>query len=177
MGHTKRVSHPLDETVDHLLLAGLVEIYRQLIAVDLRHPAIAEFLVEHTFADRKPQALGGACRNQRALDGERLAQGRRRRRPARPIALRALPAGRLVESVGEQIRRRVEPARPIASRHLLLGHLDMIDRKLVDESRGERGLPGAMIAPVLGKGDLGALARPGQPDMRKPALFFQSRTA
>src|SRR5262245_43060309 len=50
-GVDEKSSCPLDEAVHDLLLTGLVEIDRELVAVDLRHAAIAEFLVEHAHAD------------------------------------------------------------------------------------------------------------------------------
>ena len=46
---TKR-SHPLDKTIHHALLAGLVERDGQLVAVDEFHVAVAEFLVKHAVA-------------------------------------------------------------------------------------------------------------------------------
>ena len=56
-GMTRSPSRPLDEAVDDLLLPGLVEIDRELVAVDLRHAAIAEFLVEHAHAKREPRTF------------------------------------------------------------------------------------------------------------------------
>ena len=44
-------SNPLDETIDHLLLAGLLERNCQLVAVDLHHVAVAEFLVKHAVVE------------------------------------------------------------------------------------------------------------------------------
>ena len=38
---------PLHETIDHLFLAGLFEGDGKLVAVDLHHLAVAEFLVKH----------------------------------------------------------------------------------------------------------------------------------
>src|SRR5262245_23950947 len=60
-------SRLFDEAVHDLLLAGLVEIDRELVAVDLGHAAIAEFLVEHAHADAEPRALGRARSDERAF--------------------------------------------------------------------------------------------------------------
>src|SRR5690349_10757611 len=49
----RALSHPLHKTVDHLLLAGLVEGDGELVAVDLHHMAIAEFLVEDAVIQRE----------------------------------------------------------------------------------------------------------------------------
>src|SRR6186997_418150 len=68
-------SNALDEGVDHLLLPCLVEIDGELVAVDMGHPAIAEFLVEHAHPNLKPGAFSGARRDQSAVDGDGLAAG------------------------------------------------------------------------------------------------------
>src|SRR5262245_20650137 len=47
----EKCSGLFDEAVHDLLLPSLVEIDRELIAIDLGHAAIAEFLVEHAHAD------------------------------------------------------------------------------------------------------------------------------
>src|SRR6476659_3541293 len=44
-------SWPLDERVEDPFLAGLVEVDGELVALDRRHPAIAELLMEDAFAD------------------------------------------------------------------------------------------------------------------------------
>src|SRR5439155_26391090 len=49
----KRPLYPLGETIDDLLLAGLLERDRQLVAVDLHHVAVAEFLVKHAIVQRE----------------------------------------------------------------------------------------------------------------------------
>jgi hypothetical protein len=46
-----RLSHPLDKTIHHALLAGAVELNRQLVAVDRGDVAVAEFLVEDAVAE------------------------------------------------------------------------------------------------------------------------------
>ena len=53
----------------------------------------------------------------------------------------------------------------------------MIDRQFVDEAGGERRLPRAVVPPVLGEGDLGALPRPRQADMSQPPLLFEAGAA
>jgi energy-converting hydrogenase Eha subunit C len=44
-------SHPLDKTIDHALLAGAIELDRQLVAVDRGDVAVAEFLMEDAVAE------------------------------------------------------------------------------------------------------------------------------
>ncbi len=51
---------PLHETIDHLLLAGLFEGDRELVAVDLHHLAAAEFLVEDAIAVPSLRRVGGS---------------------------------------------------------------------------------------------------------------------
>jgi hypothetical protein len=67
------VLHPLDKTIDHLLLAGLFKDNGELVAVDLHHLAVTEFLVEHAVVQRKLRnGAGGFC-HQLAFDGDRCA--------------------------------------------------------------------------------------------------------
>src|SRR5262245_14095395 len=159
-------SNALDEGVDHLLLPRLVEIDGELVAVDMRHAAIAEFLVEHAHADLEPHTFRGARRDQRAVDGDRLAAGGLRCATAWPVALRPLPARRFIETACEKILRGVEAARPIAAQGLVLSDLDMLDRQFVDKTRRQCGLPRSARAPVLRKGDLGAGPRARESDIR-----------
>src|SRR3954451_15663130 len=65
--------HPLHETIDHLLLAGLLERDRQLVAVDLHHVAVAEFLVKHAVVEREFRNGAGGFRDQFAFDDHRAA--------------------------------------------------------------------------------------------------------
>ena len=71
----RRLSHPLDECIHHALLAGLVELNRQLVAVDGDDVAVAEFLVEHAVAESEGGDGAGRFGDQFALDGERQAAG------------------------------------------------------------------------------------------------------
>src|SRR5215211_4937561 len=64
---------PLDKTIDHLLLAGLLERNRQLVAVDLHHVAVAEFLVKHAVVERELRNRAGGFRDQLAFDHHRAA--------------------------------------------------------------------------------------------------------
>jgi hypothetical protein len=48
-----RFSRPLDETIHHALLARLVELDGELVAVDGGDVAVAEFLVEDAVAERE----------------------------------------------------------------------------------------------------------------------------
>ena len=66
-------SRPLDEAVDDLLLAGLVEGDGQLVAIDPDHFAIAELLVKHAVAEREFGGCSGGLRDQLALDRQRPA--------------------------------------------------------------------------------------------------------
>src|SRR5262249_394667 len=65
-------SHPLDETVDHPLLAGLVELDEKLVAVDHADLAVAEFLVEHALAHGIGRCAGRFC-DELTFDRDRLA--------------------------------------------------------------------------------------------------------
>src|ERR1700704_5135123 len=63
--------HPLHEAIHHALLAGLVELDGELVAVDRGDVAVAELDVEHAVADREGGNRAGRARDQLALDGER----------------------------------------------------------------------------------------------------------
>ena len=71
----RRLSHPLHKTIHHALLAGLVELNRQLVAVDGGDVAVAEFLVEDAVAEGEGGDGAGRFGDQLALDGERQAAG------------------------------------------------------------------------------------------------------
>src|ERR1700683_5848451 len=62
-------SHPLHKTVDHLFLAGLFERDGELVAVDLHHLAVAEFLVKHAIAERELRNGAGGFRDPCAFEG------------------------------------------------------------------------------------------------------------
>jgi hypothetical protein len=47
----RTASHPRNEAVHHLLLAGVVEVDDEFVAFHVGHIAVAEFLVEHAVAD------------------------------------------------------------------------------------------------------------------------------
>src|SRR5581483_1944982 len=66
-------SCPFHKTVDHLLLACLVEGDGELVAVDLHHMAVAELLVEHAVVEIEFGDRAGGFRHQLALDGDRRA--------------------------------------------------------------------------------------------------------
>jgi len=76
-------SRLLHEAVHHLLLAGLVELDGELVAVDDADAAIAELLVEDAVADREGRGIAGRAGDQLALDGERSAARRTARRRGR----------------------------------------------------------------------------------------------
>jgi hypothetical protein len=68
-------SHPLHKTIHHALLAGAVELDRQLVAVDGGDVAVAEFLMKHAVAEREGGDGAGGFGDQFAFDGERQAAG------------------------------------------------------------------------------------------------------
>ena len=90
-GRLCRPSVPLHEGIQHALLAGLVEIDGQLVAVDRADAAIAEFLVEDALADRiVAGAADDALGDQFALDQARAGGERDCRSRAWPSALSPL---------------------------------------------------------------------------------------
>src|SRR6187431_3234216 len=96
--------HPLDETIDHLLLAGLFERDRQLVAIDLHHVAVAEFLVKHAIVECELRNRAGGFCHQLAFDHHRAVLVARETAAglsatalaAVTVGLRALPAWRRV---------------------------------------------------------------------------------
>src|SRR5579864_2786073 len=168
----RRLSRPLDKTVDHLLLAGFVEGDGELVAVDLDDMAVAEFLVEHAIVQRKFRHRAGGFGDQLALDRHRgpLVARKARAELALPagegrgilveaapglaapaaaaVGLRALPARRRI--AGTKGFHIVEARRGVAAAParaaLRFGDLDACRRQLVEEARGDRGRPGAVDA-------------------------------
>src|SRR6187431_1216076 len=64
------------ETVEHLLLAGLVEVDCELVAFDGGDVAVTELHVEDTVADiERGGRIGDGLCHQLALDGARLDRG------------------------------------------------------------------------------------------------------
>src|SRR3954466_4228969 len=74
--------YPLHKTIDHLLLPCLLERDGELVAVDLHHLAVAEFLVEDAVVQGKFRYRAGGLCDQFAFDGHRTAL------VARPVATR-----------------------------------------------------------------------------------------
>src|SRR6267142_2357680 len=64
---------PLHETIDHFLLPGLLERDGELVAVDLHHVAVAEFLVKHAIVEREFRNRAGGFGDQLAFDHHRSA--------------------------------------------------------------------------------------------------------
>src|ERR1700736_1608697 len=62
--------HPLHEAIHHALLAGLVELDGQLVAVHRGDIAVAELEVEHAVADREGGSRAARAGDQLALDGD-----------------------------------------------------------------------------------------------------------
>src|SRR6266849_9781685 len=87
---------------------------------------------------------------------------------ARAIGLRALPARRgVARAEGFHVvkaRGTVAAAAAPARSALRFRDLDAGRRQLVEKTRGDRGRPGAVNAPVGGEIEFGAAARPGQAD-------------
>src|SRR5262249_7812105 len=95
------------ETVDDLLLAGLVEGDGELVAVDLDHVAIAEFLVEDAVIERELGRRSRRLGNQLALDRHRTVPARkaaaevgRERRSPLPKAAASAAAGLSAGAIG-----------------------------------------------------------------------------
>ena len=66
-----RQLRPLHECIHHPLLAGLVELDRELVAVHCRDVAVAEFLVEHAVAHIVGGDGAGRFRDQFAFNSDR----------------------------------------------------------------------------------------------------------
>ena len=66
-------SHPPHKAIHHPLLPRLVELDRQLVAVDGDDVAVAEFLVEDAVAGRKGRGGAGGFGDEFAFDGQRDA--------------------------------------------------------------------------------------------------------
>src|SRR3984885_9680554 len=118
-------SRPLDKTIAHLLLAGFFEGDGELVAVDLRHLAVAEFLVKVAIAERELGSCAGGFRDQFALDGHGgalvagkaagVAPGRKRRlavvEAAAGLSIAAALAARAVGLGALPARRRIAGAK------------------------------------------------------------------
>src|SRR5262245_1539485 len=95
------------EAVQNPLLAGLVEVDGELVAVDGDDQPVAELLVEHPFSTGIAGAAAGRGGHQLGLDG--LGTGGAAAVVAGPLLLGPLPAGRPV-AAGEARARLLEPA-------------------------------------------------------------------
>ena len=71
---TDPLPHPLHKPVQHPFLPGLVEINRQLVAVDPGDVAVAEFEVEDAVADGIGGIRAGGTGHQFAFDGGAAAR-------------------------------------------------------------------------------------------------------
>src|SRR5215470_679607 len=111
--------------VSHLLLAGLVELDRQLVAVDHDHVAVAELLVKHAVAHGKLGAGAGRLGDQLALDGERAG---------------AAGAGEAAHALDGRARAR--GIRVVARRHVLV----ILALVLLETARAGRALLRALPA-------------------------------
>src|SRR6185437_16832129 len=100
---------------------------------------------------------------------------------AAAACLRALPARRAVAGAEGfhvvEARRAIAAAAAPTAAAPGLRDLDIRRRQLVEETRGDRGRPGAMDAAVGGEIEFRAAARASQPDMGEAALFLQPRAA
>src|SRR6516162_5711862 len=70
-------SHSLDVSVHHLLVAGNVEMNRELVVFDLGYRAVAEFLVEDAGADGETAHLAHLLappRDRTAVDQQRATR-------------------------------------------------------------------------------------------------------
>src|SRR2546423_11629315 len=199
-------SDSLHETVDHLLLAGFLEGDGKLIAVNLHHLAVAEFLVKHAVIQLEFRAGAGGFGDQLALDGHRPAlvtgeasgiasRGEWRLAlietgpglavaaalSAGAIGLRALPARRRITGAKRfhivEARGAVAAAAAPSGAALGLGDLDVRRGQFIQEARRDGGGPGAVNPPVGREVNLGAAAGAGQADMGEAPLLFQSGAA
>src|SRR5262245_38551574 len=102
-------SHPFHKTVDHLLLAGLLEGDGELVAIDLHDMAVAELLVEDAVIQREFGNRGG-FRHQLALDHHGAALVAREARRKRRLVLAETAAG-LAAAVAGAIGLGTLPAR------------------------------------------------------------------
>src|SRR5262245_13277023 len=167
----------LNEAVDDPLPPRLFEVDDELIAVDFRHPAVAELLMKNALPRRiaSGSARGG---HQFAFQSERCA--RLAAVHALPLLLGALPTGRGI-ATAEAARRLIKAAGAIgvvaaatAEVALRNGDLDVGRRQLIDKARRCRRLVEAACAPVLGKADLGLPLGPGHADVGQPPFFFEA---
>src|SRR6516162_8550005 len=159
-------SHPFHKAVHHPLLASLVELHDQLVAVDRGDVAVAEFLVEHAIAHGKGGDGAGRFGDQLAFDGERKTAPRLTARAAMNApsrsgasgighhivingvrvgilveaapALRALPARRAVAraEMGHLVETRGAGVAVAGEAAFRRSHLHMRLRQLVEEARG-----------------------------------------
>src|SRR5262249_47942166 len=93
------------------------------------------------------------------------------------VVARAPPTRRFVirrEGL-HHVETRGKTAPPEAARRL--GDLDMRLGELVEKPRGHAALPQAADAPVAGEENLHPPPRPGDADVREPALLLESRAA
>src|SRR5438477_3948018 len=180
-GPTSR-SNPLDEGVDHPLLARLVELHGELVAVDFGHFAVAEFRVEYALTQREGRAGCRAASDDLAVNGDRPALeaalalvGKAFAAIVAPLRATALPARRAIGR-GERLEP-VEAARWLPPAALRLGDLDARLRQFVEKPARHGRVPQTVNAPVRSEIELGTMARAGEPDMGKPPLLFEPGAA
>src|SRR4051794_8515736 len=96
-----------------------------------------------------------------------------------PVGLGALPARRRIVRAERHhaVEARGAVALLAAERALALGHLDVALRQLVEEARGDVGLPQAVGAAVGGEVYLGALSRPRQARVAQAAPLLEAGAA
>src|SRR6185312_14721983 len=163
-------SRPLDKGVHDLLVAGMLEIDRELVVLDLADHAVAEFLMEDAVADREAadfRHLLAASRNPGAFDQHRRAR-RRVEHAVAAAGIGGVPA--------RAPRRRAGPVADAAQPRLGL-YLDMRGRQLVDKPRPRRALPLPVDAAVGGERNLRPMPRPGQPDIGETPLLLEAGKA
>src|SRR5262249_48075547 len=152
----------------------LVEIDRQLVAFDVRHAAVAEFLVEDALAARILRGAGVA-----GLHGPGLRLDQRRARAPAALAgamrLGSAPA-RAVVSGCELLRLRfVSETKAAAVEAFIDDGVDVVLRQLGDETRGQRALPASVHAAVGGEGDTDALLGARETHVSQAPLLFKPR--
>src|SRR4051812_39027137 len=146
------ISLGADETVQHLLAAGMLEVDLELVTFDGGDRPVAELAVEHALAEREVvAALVAEADGRRACFNDPLRFGIE---AAAAGPLPARPSRRSAHRLGRtEVRERVCPFRPLgAPQALAAGHGCLFDEvalgQLGNEARRDRAGPLAVDAAV-----------------------------
>ena len=163
-------------SIHHALLARLVEIHRELVALDIAHPAIAEFLVKHAVAARimRRGRVGGLHGIGLGLDQGRAGAGLGLIAIGlRAIGLGSFPAGAFIAGGKSRPALIVAETHRPAVKAFIDHRIDMSFRNFTEETRRQRALPGTADPTIGGKGHPHPLFGPREPDIGKPPFFLQ----